>query len=260
MKKPLIAGNWKMFKSVDEAVTLVQTIKAGLYQSFDAEVVVCPPFTALAAVSKALEGSRIDLGAQNMHPENEGAFTGEISPLMLKDVKCRYVILGHSERRQYFKETNAFINEKLKTALKYSLVPIVCVGETLEEREARQQFEVVKAQMDQTFKDLSKEEMLKTVIAYEPIWAIGTGKTASPEQAEQMQSYIRRLLKETYGSEIAAKIPILYGGSVKPDNIAELIKKPNVDGALVGGASLKAESFVQIVVNATPELSVEAQS
>ncbi len=259
MKKPLIAGNWKMFKTVDEAVSLVQTIKAGLYQA-EAQVVICPPFTALHAVSKILDGSRIDLGAQNMHPENEGAFTGEISPLMLKDIKCRYVILGHSERRQYFKETSAFINEKVKTALKYSLVPIVCVGETLQEREARQQFEVVKLQMEQTFKDITKEEMSKLVIAYEPVWAIGTGKTASPEQAEQMQSYIRRLLKEMHGNEIAVRIPILYGGSVKPDNIAELIKKPNVDGALVGGASLKAESFVQIVLNSNTELEVEAQS
>ena len=260
MKKPLIAGNWKMFKSVDEAVNLVQTIKAGLYKGTDCQIVVCPPFTALHAVSKALEGARIDLGAQNMHPENEGAYTGEISPLMLKDVGCRYVILGHSERRQYFKETNEFINEKVKTALKYSLVPIVCVGETLQEREAKQQFEVVKAQMEQTFKDLTKEEMVKLVIAYEPIWAIGTGKTASPEQAEQMQSYIRRLLKESYNQETAAKIQILYGGSVKPDNIAELIKKPNIDGALVGGASLKAESFIQIIQNSTSELQVEAGS
>lgn len=260
MKKPLIAGNWKMFKNVDEAVSLVQTLKAGLYKGTDCQIVVCPPFTALHAVSKALEGARIDLGAQNMHPENEGAYTGEISPLMLKDVGCRYVILGHSERRQYFKESSEFINEKTKTALKYSLIPIVCVGETLQEREAKQQFEVVKAQMEQTFKDLTKEEMLKVVIAYEPIWAIGTGKTASPEQAEQMQSYIRRLLKENYSQETASKIQILYGGSVKPDNIAELIKKPNIDGALVGGASLKAESFIQIIQNSTSELQVEAGS
>ncbi|MSR76905.1 MAG: triose-phosphate isomerase [Candidatus Omnitrophica bacterium] len=260
MKRPLIAGNWKMFKTVDEAVSLVQTIKAGVSRGADSQIVICPPFTALYAVSKALEGSRIDLGAQNMHPENEGAYTGEISPPMLKDVGCRYVILGHSERRQYFKETSVFINEKVKTALKYSLVPIVCIGETLQEREAKQQFEIVKAQMEQTFKDLSKEEMLKLVIAYEPIWAIGTGRTASPEQAEQMQSYIRRLLKETYSSESAVKIQIIYGGSVKPDNIAALMKKPNVDGALVGGASLKAETFVQIVQNATSEIHIEAGS
>lgn len=249
-----------MFKTVSEAVNLVQTIKAGVYKINDCQVVVCPPFTALQAVAKALEGSRIELGAQNMHPETEGAYTGEISPLMVKDAGCRYVILGHSERRQYFKETDEFVNEKVKAALKYTLVPIVCVGETLAQREAKQQFEVVKSQMEHTFKDFTKEEISKVVIAYEPVWAIGTGKTASPEQAEQMQSYLRRLLNEKYSQDIAAKVQILYGGSVKPDNIAELIKKPNVDGALVGGASLKAESFVQIVLHATSEIHAEAKS
>lgn len=248
-----------MFKTASEAVTLVQTIKAGVYKVNDCQVVVCPPFTALHAVAKVLDSSRIDLGAQNMHPETEGAYTGEISPLMIKDARCRYVILGHSERRQYFKETDEVVNEKVRAALKYSLVPIVCVGETLAEREAKRQFEVVKSQMEHTFKDLTKEEITKVVIAYEPVWAIGTGKTASPEQAEQMQSYLRRLLNEKYSQEIAAKVPILYGGSVKPDNIADLIKKPNVDGALVGGASLKAESFVQIVLNATSEIHAEAK-
>lgn len=257
MKKPFIAGNWKMFKTISEAVSLVQTIKAGVYKITDCQIVVCPPFTALSAVSQVIKDSPIDLGAQNMHPEIEGAFTGEIAPGMLKDVSCRYVILGHSERRQYFHETDAFINEKAKTALKYSLIPIICVGETLAQREARQQMEVVKAQFDQSLKDLTKEEISKTVIAYEPVWAIGTGKTASPEQAEQMQSYIRRLLKEKYSEEIANRVPILYGGSVKPDNIAELMKKPNIDGALVGGASLKAESFVQIIQNALTAMETE---
>ncbi len=250
MKKPFIAGNWKMFKTVSEAISLVQTIKAGVSQERGAQIVVCPPFTALEAVSRVLDDGHIELGAQNMHPEVEGAFTGEISPVMLKDVRCRYVILGHSERRQYFGESSTLVNEKLKAALKFSLIPIVCVGETLAERDAKRQFEVVKAQFEESFKDMTKEEILKTVIAYEPVWAIGTGKTASPEQAEQMQSYVRRLLKEKYGHEISLKVPILYGGSVKPDNIGELMKKPNVDGALVGGASLKGESFVQIVVHA----------
>lgn len=258
MKKSYIAGNWKMFKTIEEAVSLVQTIKAGV-KNADCTAIICPPFTALAAVSQALADGPVELGAQNMHPETEGAFTGEISPVMLKDVRCRYVVLGHSERRLYFHEDDAFINEKVKTALKYSLVPIVCVGETLQQREARQQFEVVKAQFEGTFKDLTKDEILKLLIAYEPVWAIGTGKTATPEQAEQMQSYVRRLLKEKYDEDTAVKVPILYGGSVKPDNIAELMKKPNVDGALVGGASLKAESFVQIVLNATAALEAEAK-
>ncbi len=247
MKKPLIAGNWKMFKNVDEAVNLVQTLKAGLYKDTGAEVVVCPPFTALHAISKLLEGTRIDLGAQNMHPENEGAFTGEISPLMLKDVKCRYVILGHSARRTYFKETDALVQKKLKTALKYSLLPIVCVGETLQERESGKHWEVVAKQMNDSLADISADEILKVMIAYEPVWAIGTGKTASPEQAEEMDAFIRGLLSEKFGEDVANKLYILYGGSVKPDNIESLIEKPNVDGALVGGASLKAESFSQLV-------------
>lgn len=259
MPRPVIAGNWKMFKTIGEAANLVQTIKAGLHQIDDCQVVICPPFTALSSILPLLEDSPLTLGAQNMHPETEGAYTGEISPIMLKEVGCRYVILGHSERRQYFKEDDAFINEKAKTALKYSLLPIVCVGETLAEREAKQQFEVVKNQFDHSLKDLTKEEMAKVVIAYEPVWAIGTGKTATPEQAEQMHSYIRRLLKEKYSEEVASRVPILYGGSVKPDNISELMKKPNIDGALVGGASLKAESFVQIVTNAVSTLETEAK-
>lgn len=257
MKKPFIAGNWKMFNTLRESVNLVKSIKAGVHNVTDCQVVVCPPFTALAKVSKQISEGPMELGAQNMHPETEGAYTGEISPAMLKDVGCRYVILGHSERRQYFGETDVFINEKLKTALKYSIIPIVCVGETLEQREARQQFEVVKTQIDQSLKDLTKSECLKIVVAYEPVWAIGTGKTATPEIAEQMQSYIRRLLKEKFGEATAKKVPILYGGSVKPDNIAQLIEKPNVDGALVGGASLKAESFIQIVKNAVQAAGVE---
>ncbi len=248
-----------MFKTIGEAVNLVQTIKAGVYKVNDCNMVICPPFTALQAISQILSDSPLQLGAQNMHPETEGAYTGEISPSMLKDVGCRYVILGHSERRQYFKEDDTFVNEKAKTALKYSLLPIVCVGETLDQRNARQQFEIVKAQMENSLKDLTKEEISKTIIAYEPVWAIGTGKTATPEQAEQMQSYIRRLLKEKYSEEVASKIPILYGGSVKPDNIGELMLKPNIDGALVGGASLKAESFVQIILNAVTALAAEAK-
>lgn len=250
MSKPIIAGNWKMYKTTAEALNLVQTIKAGVYKNADCTVIICPPFTMLAAVSEILNDTSLELGAQNLYPQPEGAFTGEISPLMLKDVNCRYVILGHSERRQYFKESDPFINEKVKLALKYTLIPILCVGETLEERETKLQFEVVKNQLDLCLKDITADDMSHLLIAYEPVWAIGTGRTASPEQAEQMHSYLRRLLKEKYGDEIASRVAILYGGSVKPDNIAELMKKPNVDGALVGGASLKAESFVQIIQNA----------
>lgn len=259
MKRPFIAGNWKMHKTTAEAVNLAQTIKAGVYQVTEGQIVICPPYTALAAVFKVIQDSPIELGAQNMHPEVEGAFTGEISPAMLKDIGCRYVILGHSERRQYFKETDEFINQKVKTALRYNLIPIVCVGETLEERENRRQFGVVKTQFDHSLKDLNKEEMTKIVIAYEPVWAIGTGKTATPEQAEQMHSYLWRLIKEKYSEEIANRISLLYGGSVKPDNIAALVRKPNIDGALVGGASLKAEAFAQIVLNAVHEVSVETK-
>ena len=253
MKRPLIAGNWKMFKTIPEGINLVNIIKAGTYKITDCDIVICPPFTALSAISKEIEDTKIELGAQDMHFETEGAFTGEISPLMLKDVRCRYVILGHSERRQYFKETDELINKKVIVALKYSLVPILCVGETLEEREARRAFEVVKQQFDQSLKGFKAEEMERVVIAYEPVWAIGTGRTATPEQAEQMHSYIRRLLNEQYRESVGERIKILYGGSVKPDNIAQLMIKPNVDGALVGGASIKAEAFIQIVANARVE-------
>lgn len=250
MKRPLIAANWKMYKTIAEARTVIAAIKAGVHKATDCSIVICPPFTALAAVGQALQEAPLELGAQDMHPEVEGAFTGEISALMLKELGCRYVILGHSERRSHFHETDAFINQKVKTALKFNLVPIVCIGETLEEREGRRAFEVVKSQFDGSLKDLGPEDIQRTVIAYEPVWAIGTGRTATPEQAEQMHSYIRRLLHEKYGEENASRVLILYGGSVRAENMGALMQKPNVDGALVGGASLKAESFTQIVLNA----------
>jgi triosephosphate isomerase (TIM) len=255
MRRPLIAGNWKMFKSIAESVNLVNSIKAGLHKMPDCDVAICPPFTALQAVSDALQGAKIDLGAQNMYFESEGPYTGEISPLMLKDVGCRYVILGHSERRQVFGETNDLIHKKVLTAQKYNLIPILCVGETLEEREAKKAFEVVREQLLAAIENLKADEMERVIIAYEPVWAIGTGRTATPDQAEQMHSYIRRLLNEVYGNALAEKIKILYGGSVKPDNTTQLMSKVNVDGALVGGASLKAESFIQIVMNVSPETS-----
>lgn len=258
MKKPFIAGNWKMYKTTHEAENLVEGLAAAVQKAGDCTIVICPPFTALHAVSKLVEGTRIELGAQNMSPHNEGAYTGEVSPGMIKDLRCRYVILGHSERRQHFKESDAFVNEKTKVALKYNLVPIVCVGETLEQRESRQHFEVVKKQIDESLAGVTKDEIQKTVIAYEPVWAIGTGRTASPEEAEQMHSYIRRLLNEKFGQDVGSKVSLLYGGSVKPDNIGALITKPNVDGALVGGASLKAESFSAIIQNAISQAEVEA--
>jgi triosephosphate isomerase len=249
-KRPLIAGNWKMYKTASEAVTLVQTMKAAAHLVSNVVIVICPPFTALSEVSKVLKDTAIELGAQNMYSAPEGAFTGEISPVMLKESGCRYVILGHSERRQYFKEDDILIHEKVKTALKYSIIPIVCVGETLAEREAKKHFDVVKTQFDDSLGRLEKDDIAKVVIAYEPVWAIGTGKTATPDQAEQMHSYIRRLLNEKYGQEAGSRISILYGGSVKPDNTKALMEKPNIDGALVGGASLKAESFAQIIQEA----------
>jgi len=246
MRRILIAGNWKMYKTALEAANLVATLKAGIHSvAGEIEVVVCPPYTAFSSVLPLFSGSRIQLGAQNMHYETEGAFTGEISPLMIKDWGCRYVILGHSERRSYSHESDELVNKKIRTALKYNLVPIVCIGEWLEEREQGKQFEVVKHQFEGTFKGLTAEDMEKLVIAYEPVWAIGTGKTATPEQAQEMHHFIRNLIRENYGAA-AAKVRILYGGSVRSDNILELMAQPDLDGALVGGASLKAPSFVRI--------------
>jgi len=260
MKRPLFAGNWKMNTTVSEAVNLVNRLKAAVHKATDATIVVCPPFTALGEVWKVIQGSLIELGAQNMYCATDGAFTGEISPTMIKDLGCRYVILGHSERRQYFREDDSLIFDKVKLALKYSLVPIVCIGETLQERQSKTHFEVLRTQFEGSLASLEKEDISKIIIAYEPVWAIGTGKTATPDQAEQIHSYIRRLLAERYDKENAEKIFILYGGSVKPDNIKELIQKKNIDGALVGGASLKAEPFAQIVTNAIEACEVEANS
>ena len=250
MRTPIIAGNWKMNKAPAEAADLARALLADLTAVAGVDRVLCPPSVSLSAVAEVIKGTPIGLGAQNMYCAPEGAFTGEISPTMLKDSGCRYVILGHSERRQYFKEDDILIHEKVKTALKYSIIPIVCVGETLAERDAKKHFDVVKTQFDESIGRLEKEDIAKVVIAYEPVWAIGTGKTATPDQAEQMHSYIRRLLNERYSQEVGSRIPILYGGSVKPDNTKSLMEKPNIDGALVGGASLKAESFAQIIQEA----------
>ncbi|MGI6685748.1 MAG: triose-phosphate isomerase [Bacillota bacterium] len=245
MRKPIIAGNWKMFKTPDQAVSLVKELKK-ILNNPQAEVVICPPFVDLPGVIENLGDSGIAVGAQNMHWEAEGAFTGEISPLMLKELGCTYVIIGHSERRQYFHETDETVNKKVLAAINHGLRPILCVGETLEERESGVTESLVESQVRKGLADVSREEAENLVIAYEPIWAIGTGKTASAEDAEKVISHIRQVLNDLFGEETGGKIRIQYGGSVKPENIKELMAKPNIDGALVGGASLKADSFSKI--------------
>ena len=236
-----------MYKTSAEAVALVNALAkevAGITQS---EIVVCPPFTALATVAGALAGSNIQLGAQNVHWEKEGAFTGEIAPAMLKDLCVRYAVVGHSERRQFFGETDAGVNKRAKAALANGLRPIVCVGEMLAEREAGKMESVVTGQLRGSLAGFDENQILETVIAYEPVWAIGTGKTASPAQAQEVHALIRRLLGELFGADTAGKVRIQYGGSVKPDNAKELLGQIDIDGALVGGASLKAGDFAAIV-------------
>jgi len=249
MRKTIIAGNWKMYKTIPEAIELANGLKRELFKidSQQIDIVLCPVFTALSEVAEVLAESNIQLGAQNMFWQEEGAFTGEISPLMLKDAGCQFVIIGHSERRQYFGETNESVNKKVKTALMHGLIPIVCVGETLSERESNQTFKVLENHIYNGLKDINKEDVEKVVIAYEPVWAIGTGRTATAAEAQEAHQYIRYLLIKIYNNDTAGNIRIQYGGSVKPENISELISQPDVDGALVGGASLKIESFVQIV-------------
>lgn len=246
MRVPIIAGNWKMNNTVDEAVNLIRDIKKGEKNS-DVEVVVCVPFTALWQVKKEIEGTSIKLGAQNMHWEDRGAFTGEISPLMLKEIGIDYVIIGHSERRQYFNETDETVNKKVKAALKYDIKPIICVGETLEEREKGMEKDVVKRQVEAALEDIDKKNIEDIVIAYEPIWAIGTGKTASNKDANDMISFIRQTVSDKYGENISQSMRIQYGGSVKPNNIKELMAESDIDGALVGGASLKADDFLKLI-------------
>jgi triosephosphate isomerase len=244
---PFIAGNWKMNKTVAEAIDLVKQLKASLSGIEGVEVAVAPPFTALSAVRKELEGSPIQLAAQNLFWEEKGAFTGEIAPLMLKEVGCHYVILGHSERRQFFGETDETVNRKVRATLNQGLKVIFCIGETLKEREEGRTFAVIERQVPGGLKDIPKEEMRNLVIAYEPVWAIGTGKTATPEQAEEVHRFIRKKLVELYAKEIAEGVRIQYGGSVTPENIKGLMGQENIDGALVGGASLKSETFSKIV-------------
>lgn len=247
MRKPLIAGNWKMNMLRDTSIALIHQLLDKSKPSDKVEVAVCPPSVYLHDVGAALRGSHVALGAQNMYHTEEGAYTGEISGKMLKDLGCRYVILGHSERRQLMGETDAQVNQKVHAALKVGLVPIVCVGETLDQREAGQTTAVVRTQTEGSLAGLTSEQAAGIVLAYEPVWAIGTGKTATPAQAEEVHADIRALLTKLFGAETAQKIRIQYGGSVKADNAKELLSQPNIDGALVGGASLKADSFLPII-------------
>ena len=247
MRRPIIVGNWKMHKTTAEAVALVQALRSSVAQVHDVDIGVAPPYTALMVVAEALRGSTIFVTAQNMHWEPQGAFTGEISAAMLSDVGCTRVIVGHSERRQYFAETDATVNRKLRAALIAQLDPILCIGETLDQREGNATFSVLAQQIRQGLADIAAAGMSRVVMAYEPIWAIGTGKTATPAQAQEVHAFIRGLLGELYGKALADEVRIQYGGSVNAGNIHTLMTQPDVDGALVGGASLEASSFEQIV-------------
>lgn len=247
MRTPIIVGNWKLNKTVGEAVALVVGLRSLVAGITDVEIVVAPAFTGLSAVAGALTGGDIQLAAQDVFWEDSGAFTGEVSPGMLRDVGCAYVIIGHSERRQYFGETNENVNRKAKAAHAYGLIPIICAGETLEEREAGKTGAVVQDHLLNGIAGLSADQITSTVIAYEPVWAIGTGHNATPDQAQEVHALIRSLLSEIYSTDVASQVRIQYGGSVKPDNAVELIAQPDVDGALVGTASWEAESFAQIV-------------
>ncbi len=253
MRKTIIAGNWKMYKTVDEAIELANGLKRDLFKIApeDIDIVICPPFTALTETGEVIAESNIQLGAQNCYWQEEGAFTGEVSCKMIRNTGAKYVIIGHSERRQFFGETNETVSKKLAAALKSGLLPIVCVGETLEEREKKDTFKVIDQHVKNGLKGISKEDALKVTIAYEPVWAIGTGKTATSAQAQEVHKYIRGLLREMFDSDLAEQMRIQYGGSVKPENIVELMQQADVDGALVGGASLKIDSFTAIVQKAS---------
>jgi triosephosphate isomerase len=249
-RKVIIAGNWKMNKTASEAVALVEELKGKVEGITDTDIVVCPTFTSLCAVLKAVDGTNIKVGAQNVHWAESGAFTGEISAKMLKESGVEYVIIGHSERRQYFGETDETVNNRLKAALASGLKPIVCIGELLEEREGGQTESVLEAQLIKGFEEISAEQMKGIVVAYEPVWAIGTGKTATPEMAQETHSYIRNVLEGMFDADTAQAVRIQYGGSMKPDNAEELVAQEDIDGGLIGGASLKAEDFSQLIKNA----------
>jgi triosephosphate isomerase len=246
MRTPVIAGNWKLFKTIAEATGMVNELKPLVAGTADIEIVVAPVFTALSRVSEALSGSNIKLAAQDCYWEEEGAYTGEVAPRLLADAGCSHAIIGHSERRQYFGETDETVNKKAKAAIAAGLTAIVCVGETLAEREGDRTFSVIEAQLTGGLTGFTGDELSRVIIAYEPVWAIGTGKTASDAQAQEVHAFIRGLVAKLFGSAIADAIRILYGGSVKPDNVKGLMTQPDIDGALVGGASLKADSFAAI--------------
>lgn len=248
MRKQIIAGNWKMHTDLAEATILVEGIKAALAEGeVSREVVVCPPFTGLSTVADLIEDTDVRLGAQNMYFEPKGAFTGEVSPLMLTNVGCHYVILGHSERREYFSESDALINQKIKAAFQYDLIPILCVGESLAQREANETQSFIDSQLTAGLEGLTAEQVSQMVIAYEPIWAIGTGKTATAEQAGEVCTAIRAKVAALFDAATAEALRIQYGGSVKGSNAKEILSQPDIDGALVGGASLKADDFMAII-------------
>ena len=246
MRKPLIAGNWKMNNDVEEGIKLARSLKSSKLDE-NVDVLICPPFTSIYVIIRELENSSIKVGAQNMHFEDSGAFTGEISPLMLKNMGVEYVIIGHSERRQYFNETDEIINKKIMASLKHGLKPILCVGESLEQREAGFENEVVRNQLINDLCMVAKEDAVNIAVAYEPVWAIGTGKTATSKQANEMSSFIRAVLADIFTDEMAVNMIIQYGGSVKASNANEIMGQSQIDGALVGGASLKADEFVKII-------------
>lgn len=247
MRNKFIAGNWKMNTTRAETSALIQALLRGTKEIRNTTILVAPPFTNLHVASELLQNSNINLGAQNMHHEDKGAFTGEISPVMLKELNCSHVIIGHSERRQYFRETNYEINLKLRACLRHDLLPILCVGESLENRERGQTLGVVEHQLRSCLADFTLQQAGRFTIAYEPVWAIGTGKAATPADAVEVHSFLRKLLAEMFGADTAEKIRIQYGGSVTGENIESFIRETEIDGALVGGASLKAESFLKII-------------
>ena len=248
MRKKVIAGNWKMNSDLAETQNLISKLSNGLSkEKTNCDVIVCPPFTSLMEASSLLKNTSIKLGAQNLYYEDSGAYTGEVSASMLKSVGCEYVILGHSERRTIFNETDEVINKKIKKALESGLKPIFCLGETLEQREKNVTIDVIKKQLTVGLNDISEKNLSNIIIAYEPVWAIGTGRNATPEQAEDVHKFIRSWIKDKYSANAAENLIIQYGGSVKPDNAKELLSQKDIDGALVGGACLKAESFIAII-------------
>jgi triosephosphate isomerase len=247
MRKPIVAGNWKMNKLISETRVFVEEVKNSVGKADYCEMIICPSFVVLTELRDAAKNTSIFFGAQNMFWEEKGAYTGEISPAMLIDAGCRYAIIGHSERRQYFNETDENVNKKMHSAFKHGLIPIVCVGETLQERESGATFKIIEKQARSGLAGLNDETSKSVIIAYEPVWAIGTGKTATPQQAQEVHGFIRKLYSGIYDSKSGDRVRILYGGSIKPDNFAEIMKQPDIDGGLVGGASLEAKSFIKLV-------------